>query len=233
MQKGKKCAKKWYPNRKCSAVPAKWNICTHISCTRTYAHIYTHRHRGAIDTLTDTHTVLNGSQCCFIIKLPWCNWQHAFWHVTSIHRRRRCRKMSHTPLAASFLLFLYQDVCLSTSLPLNLLSVSYLSSLLPFLLFLSSMHFCFLFLLPFIFTCLHTLLVHLFNNLCPTILSHESSASLKLAAQILFGIPISVSPATVLFTPLLPLYHLSKITYTCPGTSIPVPPPISTLSYEW
>lgn len=50
---------------------------------------------------------------------------------------------------------------------------------------------------------------------CPLSLSPGCSALLKLAAQILFVIPISVSPAPVLFTPLLPLYHLSKITHPC------------------
>lgn len=117
---------KCYPNRKKHwAVPSKWNMCTHISCTRTHTHLYTHRHWDTMHTPSDTHThtVLSGSQCCSIIEQPWCNWQHAFWHVTSIHRQRRCRKTSHTPHAASFfLLFLHQHRHLSLPPPFMSLS---------------------------------------------------------------------------------------------------------------
>lgn len=65
--------------------------------------------------------------------------------------------------------------------------------------------------------------------LCPLSLSPGCSASLKLEAQILFGIPISISPAPVLFTPLLPLYHLSKITHPLPPPFHPPHPFISHL----
>lgn len=54
------------------------------------------------------HIVLSNSQCWSIIKNPWCNWQHTFWHVTSIHRQRRFSKALHTPFGASFLLSLYK-----------------------------------------------------------------------------------------------------------------------------
>lgn len=145
----KKKGTKWYPNRKYTAVPAKWNIFTHISRTCTYTHIYIYIHRqwDTISTLTDTntHTVLNGSHCCSIIEQPWCNWQHAFWHVTSIHRQRRCRKMSHTPLAASFLLLLYQDICLSATQPsFRILSVFFT----PFLIFKPACIYVFVFPFP-------------------------------------------------------------------------------------
>lgn len=130
---------KRYPNSNRSAVPSKWNIFTHISPTRTYTHIYINRH-WIHNTHTHRHTltVLSGSQCCSIIEQPWCNWQHAFWHVMSIHRQRRCRKTSQTPLAASCLLFLHQDRRLSALLP----PTFHFSLFHFFLPFLSCMHLC-------------------------------------------------------------------------------------------
>lgn len=91
----------------------------HIHTYALNAHInaYIHTHRGTIDTHRQTHTVLSSSQCFFIIEQPWCNLKHTFWHVTSIHRQRRCRKTSHIPLAASF--SLYQDRRLSAHPPLT------------------------------------------------------------------------------------------------------------------
>lgn len=125
--------------------------------------------------------------------------------------------MSNAPPAVS--VFLYQDSRLTAPpQPLTFLSSRLLLLCSPF----SFMHrlwfpHALFLLLPFDFTCLCTLPVHHFDHLSNTILSVSPgcSASLKLAAQILFGNPISISPATVLFTLLLPLFHLSKVTHFC------------------
>lgn len=141
---------------------------------------------------------------------------------------------SHAPLTAPSLSG--QTFRCSSPTHLSFLSCPFLSCL-----FFSCMHGCLL--MPFSYvsipplfnlTCLCLLPVHLFNYLSPTIPPSlfARSASLKLAALILFGIPISIFPATILFILLLQLYHLSEIMQPCHSPVHPLSLGHSSLIYE-
>lgn len=155
-----------------------------------YARIYLQTLRHNKHTHRYTHIVLNGSQCCSIIEKSWCNWQHAFWHVMPIHRQRKCRKTSHTPCAASFF---SSSLRTDVSLPLNSF-LSLICLLLPFR---------FTVLSPFMLSTSPALQLHLsIYTFCKTFFSLRWSTSLTMAALVLLGITYSISPTTVLFTPL-------------------------------